>query len=138
MKKILVIFSLSLGVYACGNQDTGVAKTGDSSATKIAPAKVEPAVKDVSENPDYIAGLELLPKNDCLTCHKVEEKLIGPSYRDVANKYTNDQKTIDMLVDKVIKGGSGVWGQIPMTAHPNLSREDATKMIKYVLLLRNK
>lgn len=138
MKKIFVIFSISVIVYACGNQDAGTAKTADSAAAAAKePVKVEPAVKDVTENPDYIAGLELLPKSDCLTCHKVDEKLIGPSYRDVANKYTSDEKTITMLVDKVLKGGGGVWGPVPMTPHPALSKEDATKMIKYVLLLKN-
>ena len=142
MKKILIIFSLSLVVYACGNQDAGTPAAGDSTAAAgtTAPAHEEPAAKaaDVTENPDYVAGLELVAKSDCLTCHKIDDKVIGPSYRDVANKYTSDDKTINMLVDKVIKGGSGNWGPIAMTPHPALSREDATKMIKYVLLLKNK
>jgi len=139
MKKIFIVISISVMVYACGNQDTSASKNADSSkTTPAAPAKVEPAVKDVTENPDYAAGLELIAKSDCLTCHKVEEKLIGPAYRDVANKYTSDEKTITMLVDKILKGGGGVWGPIAMTPHPALSREDATKMVKYVLLLKNK
>jgi cytochrome c len=139
MKKIFIIFSISVMVYACGNEDTSATKGADSTkATTPAPAAATPAVKDVTENPDYLAGLELLPKSDCLTCHKVEEKLIGPAYRDVANKYTSDDKTIAMLVDKIIKGGAGVWGPVPMTPHPALSKEDATKMVKYVLLLKNK
>lgn len=139
MKKTLIIFSISVMMYACGGGDTGAPKNADSTkTTTVAPAPAAPAVKDVTENPDYLAGLELLPKSDCLTCHKVEEKLIGPAYRDVANKYTSDEKTINMLVDKIIKGGGGVWGPIAMTPHPTLSREDATKMVKYVLLLRNK
>ncbi len=136
MKKILIVLSVSLTVYACGNQDTGAAKSADTTTTAAAPTPAAPAVKDVSENPDYIAGLELIAKSDCLTCHKVDEKLIGPAYRDVANKYTSDDKTIGMLADKVIKGGSGVWGPIAMTPHPQLSKDDATKMVKYVLLLK--
>ncbi len=138
MKKIFIIFSVSIIVYACGNQDTGAAKGTDSTGAATAPAHVEPAVKDVTENPDYTAGLELIAKSDCLTCHKIDEKVIGPAYRDVANKYTSDDKTISMLVDKVIKGGSGVWGPIAMSPHPALSKEDATKMVKYVLLLKKK
>lgn len=143
MKKIIIIFSISLIVYACGNQDTGAAKTTDSAAattptTTTTTASAEPAVKDVTENPDYTAGLELIAKSDCLTCHKVDEKVIGPAYRDVANKYTSDDKTVNMLADKVIKGGTGVWGPIAMSPHPALSREDAIKMVKYVLLLKKK
>lgn len=134
MKKIFIIFSLSVMAYACGNQDNSASKSADTTA---AVAVTPPAVKDVTENPDYVAGLELVAKSDCLTCHKVEEKLIGPSYRDVANKYTSDDKTIEMLAGKVIKGGGGVWGPIAMTPHPAISNEDATKMIKYVLLLKN-
>ncbi|MEO5999059.1 MAG: c-type cytochrome [Chitinophagaceae bacterium] len=139
MRKIFIVLSISVMVYACGNQDAGAAKDADSAkATTTAPVTVEPAVKDVTENPDYAAGLELIAKSDCLTCHKVEEKLIGPAYRDVANKYTSDEKTIAMLVDKILKGGGGVWGPIAMTPHPAMSKEDATKMVKYVLLLKNK
>lgn len=139
MKKIIIIFSISLIVYACGNQDTGAAKTIDSAATTTTTTTpAEPAVKDVTENPDYTAGLELIAKSDCLTCHKIEEKVIGPAYRDVANKYTSDDKTVNMLAEKVIKGGAGVWGPIAMSPHPALSREDAIKMVKYVLLLKKK
>jgi cytochrome c len=137
MKKIIIIFSISLIVFACRNQDTGAAKISDS-ATTTTTTPAEPAVKDVTENPDYTAGLELIAKSDCLTCHKVEEKVIGPAYRDVANKYTSDDKTVNMLADKVIKGGTGVWGPIAMSPHPTLSKEDAIKMVKYVLLLKKK
>jgi len=137
MKKMIVVISISLMVYACGNQDTGAAKSSDSASITNAPKSV-PAVKDVTENPDYSAGLELIAKSDCLTCHKIDEKLIGPAYRDVANKYTADDKTINMLANKVIKGGTGVWGPVAMPPHSALSTEDASKMIKYILLLKNK
>ncbi|MEJ7768627.1 MAG: c-type cytochrome, partial [Chitinophagaceae bacterium] len=98
----------------------------------------EPAKVDVTENPDYVKGLELIAKSDCLVCHKVDEKATGPAYRDVANKYTSDDQTISLLADKVIKGGSGVWGPVAMTPHPNITKEDATQMVKYILLLKNK
>jgi cytochrome c len=146
MKKIFIIFSLSLVVYACGNQDAGTTQsgnapagntTGEANSTAPTTTPAAPAASaDVTENPDYVAGLELIAKSDCLTCHKVDDKVIGPAYREVANKYPNDEKNINMLVDKVIKGGSGNWGPIAMTPHPNLSREDATKMVKYILLLK--
>lgn len=137
MKKIFIILSITVIGYACGNQDAGNSN-GETNAQTTEPASepATPAVQDVTENPDYQKGLELIAKSDCLTCHKVEEKAIGPAYRDVANKYANDAQTVKMLADKIIKGGSGVWGQIPMTPHPALSPEDAQQMVKYVLLLK--
>lgn len=137
MKKMFIILSITTIVYACGNQDAGKSN-GESNAqtTESASEPATPAVQDVTENPDYQKGLELIAKSDCLTCHKVEEKAIGPAYRDVANKYANDDQTVKMLAEKVIKGGAGVWGQIPMTPHPTLSPEDAQQMVKYILLLK--
>src|ERR1700737_1156676 len=97
-----------------------------------------PAAKELSANPDYQKGLELIAKSDCLTCHKVSEKLTGPAYRDVANKYENTSANITLLQGQIIKGGQGVWGTITMTPHTQLSQADAEQMVKYILLLRNK
>lgn len=134
MKKILIGFSIGVMIYACGNGNSGDKAAGDSTSTTTETPK-----KDVTEDPDYIKGLDLIAKNDCLACHKVDEKLTGPAYREVANKYTNDDATIDKLADKVIAGGKGVWGDAAMmTAHPALSKDDAKAMVKYILLLRNK
>ncbi len=135
MKKLICIFSISIMVYACGNQDGSAAANGDSASAGT--AHEEPAVKDPTQNPDYEKGLSLIATSDCLTCHKVDEKAVGPAYREVANKYTADDATIEMLADKVISGGAGVWGQIPMSPHPALSKDDAKQMVKYILLLKN-
>lgn len=116
---------------ACGGNET--------SKVEEKPATVTPApttTNDLSNNPDYQKGLELIGKSDCLTCHKVKEKNIGPAYQDVANKYENTEENVALLASKVIKGGSGVWGAIPMTPHPQISEDDAKQMIKYVLLLK--
>lgn len=94
------------------------------------------ASDDLSSNPDYTKGLELIGKSDCLTCHKVGDKLIGPSYKEVAAKYENTEENITMLAGKIIKGGQGVWGSIPMTAHPAITEDDAKAMVKYILLLK--
>jgi cytochrome c len=68
----------------------------------------------------------------------VDEKVNGPAYREVANKYANSPDTIvAYLAGKVIKGGTGTWGSVFMTPHPALSQEDAEAMVKYVLLLKN-
>jgi cytochrome c len=82
--------------------------------------------------------VELIAKSDCLTCHKVSEKLTGPAYKDVALKYESNDENISLLASKIIKGGQGVWGPIPMTPHASLSEADAKQMVKYILLLRNK
>lgn len=99
--------------------------------------KETPAANDVTQSPYYQKGTELIAKSDCLTCHSIEDKINGPSYRDVATKYAGLPDTIvGHLAQKIIDGGTGVWGEIPMTAHPTLSREDAEAMVRYVLLFK--
>ena len=127
MKKYFVAITVLVFMAACG----GNAEKKDE---KAAPAATE--TSSLSSNPDYQKGLELIAKSDCLTCHKVSEKLTGPAYKDVAAKYENTEANVAMLAGKVIKGGSGVWGAIPMTPHPALSEADAKQMVKYVLLLK--
>jgi cytochrome c len=124
MKKIAIVFMIAIACYACGNNS--------NETKKEEPAKA--AVASVSDNPDYQKGLALIAKSDCLTCHKVDEKVTGPAYRDVANKYSD--KDIPMLAAKIIKGGSGVWGPIAMTPHSAISEADAAQMVKYILLLK--
>jgi cytochrome c len=78
-------------------------------------------------------------QNDCKTCHQIDDKITGPPFRDIANKYAGMPDTIvNHLANKVISGGSGVWGQILMTPHPALSQEDAEAIVRYILLLKNK
>lgn len=81
-------------------------------------------------------GLELIGASDCTTCHAIDKKNIGPAYIDVAQKYENTEAVIDTLVSKVLKGGQGNWGAVPMTPHPNLPEADAREMIKYILSLK--
>jgi cytochrome c len=134
LKKFLVLSVIVAACFSCNNNETKTtAASGDSAAAKPASAAA-----DVSKNPDYQKGLALIAGDNCLTCHKVDETSTGPAYRDVANKYTADDATINMLADKIIKGGSGVWGSVPMTPHDTLSKENAKQMVKYVLLLKNK
>lgn len=81
-------------------------------------------------------GAKLIAGSDCLGCHKENEKLVGPAYVAVAEKYPDTEANIAMLAGRIIKGGVGHWGQIPMSAHPNLSETDAQEMVKYVLSLK--
>ncbi|WP_073180130.1 c-type cytochrome [Cruoricaptor ignavus] len=79
-------------------------------------------------------GEALVKGSDCLSCHKVDAKLVGPSYQDIAKKYT--EADTEMLAQKIIEGGQGHWGDIPMTPHAGLSKENATKMVQYILSLK--
>ncbi|MFN5169465.1 MAG: c-type cytochrome [Cyclobacteriaceae bacterium] len=86
--------------------------------------------------PDVIAQGEALVKtSDCKTCHHTVNKIIGPSHTDVAKKYEFTEANVKYLAEKIIKGGSGVWGEVVMTTHPDLSQADAEKMARYVLSL---
>lgn len=132
MKKIVVTSAVALVLIACGGSGTEN-KEQPKEETKQETA----AAPSLSDNPDYEKGLTLIAASDCLTCHKVDEKIIGPTYREVANKYENTEANVKMLAEKVIKGGSGVWGDVAMTPHPNVSQADAEQMVKYILLLKN-
>jgi cytochrome c551/c552 len=84
---------------------------------------------------DVMMGRSLVQSLDCKSCHKEAEKSIGPAYVNVAKKYQAQPNAITYLVNKVIKGGSGVWGETVMPAHPTLTETDARKMISWVLTL---
>ncbi|CAN5593833.1 hypothetical protein BH10BAC2_BH10BAC2_21160 [soil metagenome] len=132
MKKYFVSAALLALMAACGGE-SGEAKKEEAPAEEPA----APAVTDIYESPDYKAGLALIAKSDCLTCHKPLEKLIGPAYKEVALKYAGVDTALAYLSKKIIDGGSGVWGTVPMTAHPGVSQADAEQMVKYVLLLKD-
>lgn len=137
MKKYLASIAIISIIAACGGGGTetkgGDSATGSSTGTE----NTAPAATDVTANPDYKAGLALIGKNDCLGCHKTTEKLTGPAYVDVAKKYAGVDTAIAYLSKKIMAGGSGVWGTIPMAGHPQLSQADAEQMVKYILLLKD-
>lgn len=96
----------------------------------------KPVVADITKHPDYQAGLSLVAKNRCLTCHAIDQLVTGPAYREIANKYASYPDTIvSHLAKKIIQGGNGVWGQVFMTPN-NVSQEDAETMVRYILLLK--
>jgi cytochrome c len=131
MKKVLFILSTAVIVIACGGGSTEAGKDA-AGATAVATT----SGNALSDNPDYQKGLALVAGSDCLTCHKTSEKNIGPAYKDVAAKYDNTEENVKMLASKIIKGGSGNWGAIPMTPHPQLKEEDVEAMVKYIFLLK--
>lgn len=128
MKRIFITVSVAAMLTACGG--------GADKKTETESAPAQPKTEDLSSNPDYQKGLEITAKSDCFTCHKIDEKNIGPAWRDVANKYAGSDTSVNYLAHKIINGGSGVWGEIPMAPHPNMSEEDAKTVARYVLLLK--
>ena len=122
--------------FSCGGGGKSAEGTSEATASADA-APVEVSLEDkYKDDPVYIKGLEKVKGSDCTGCHQVDRKLIGPAYADVAAKYENTEANVTMLAKKVIAGGVGVWGEIPMAAHPNLTEEDATDMVRYILLLK--
>jgi cytochrome c len=75
----------------------------------------------------------LLKKNNCIACHAADKKLVGPSYKAVADRYRGQSDAADKLAKKIRAGGAGVWGAIPMPPHPQVSEADAKKMATYIL-----
>lgn len=129
MKKTMFVLSAVVLFIACGGNDEKKEETkkDETSATTTAKA----------EDPELQKGFDMIAKSDCFTCHKTSEKSTGPAYTEVAKTYENNEQTIDSLANKVIKGGSGKWGSVPMTPHPTLALNDAKIMVKYVLSLKD-
>lgn len=80
-----------------------------------------------------MADEALAKSKNCMACHAVDKKLVGPAYKDVAKKYGNDAKAIEAMAAKIQKGGSGAWGAIPMPANPQVNDADAKKLAAWVL-----
>ena len=111
-------------IVACGGSGT----SSQTDKSTVAEGK--------TTNNNFAAGKELIAKSDCLGCHKEQEKLVGPAYADVAKKYAATADNVTLLAGKIIAGGSGVWGAIPMTPHPQIAEADAETMVKYILSLK--
>jgi cytochrome c len=131
MKKIILAFFCSSMIIAACNSGGSSSKASDSSSTAPAPAPEATASK----------GLELIGASDCTTCHRLHKDApgasIGPAYSEVAAKYPSAaDTTVNRLVHKIIAGGSGVWGTVPMTPHPALSEADVKEMVNYILSLK--
>jgi cytochrome c len=83
-----------------------------------------------------LADQALATAKNCMACHAVDKKLVGPSYKEVALKYAGQKDAVDRLAAKIIKGGAGVWGPVPMPANAQVSEADAKKLAAWVLTHR--
>ena len=82
------------------------------------------------------AQADLAQKKNCMSCHAIDKKLVGPAYKDVAAKYAGQKDAVDKLADKVVKGGSGVWGNIPMPANPQVTEAEAKQIVAWIMTLK--
>jgi cytochrome c len=82
------------------------------------------------------ANPELAQKKNCMACHAIDKKLVGPAYKDVAAKYAGQKDAVDKLAQKVIKGGAGAWGAVPMPANTQVSDAEAKQLVAWILSLK--
>ncbi|MFZ6012404.1 MAG: c-type cytochrome [Bacteroidota bacterium] len=133
MKKLFVLIAL-LGIATWTMTSCGGKK--EETKTEDGYDDYETAEPSKESSDDLIKqGQVLVDASDCKTCHHATNKVIGPSHTDVAKKYDFTNANVGLLAGKIIAGGAGVWGEIPMTAHPDISQADAEKMAMYVLSL---
>jgi cytochrome c len=130
MKKTILFLLICSGAILACNSGGSSSKTDSAAAAPAAPAAADSK------------GLELIGASDCTTCHRLHKEAagasIGPSYSEVAAKYSPAaDTTVDRLVHKIIAGGNGVWGTVPMTPHPALTPADVKEMVTYILSLKN-
>lgn len=119
MKNLFLAGTLGLLIFSCSKKENTTEVASSDASSVSAPAK------------SNLSGDQIMETLDCSGCHSVNERMIGPSYQEIAAKYSD--KDIELLASKIIDGGSGVWGGVPMAAHPQVSKEDAKKMVEYIL-----
>lgn len=135
-KPFIAILSSTLFFAACGGG------TGTNASAKDSTANTTPATSSAaSSNPAEDKAISLIAGSDCITCHRLHQAdgggNIGPAYDQVAAKYNPAaDSTVNRLVNKIISGGSGVWGTTPMSSHPTLAKEDVKTMVTYILSLK--
>jgi len=83
-----------------------------------------------------MADEALAKSKNCMACHALDKKVVGPSYKDVAKKYAGQKDAADKLATKVIKGGSGVWGPVPMPANAQVNDAESKKLVAWILSLK--
>jgi cytochrome c len=135
MKKLLLLVAMvgivSMAVTSCGSKKEAATEESDDAYDDY-----ETAEPETESSTDLIAqGQALVDGSDCKTCHHPTNKIIGPSHTEVAEKYEFTKANVTLLAGKIQNGGSGVWGEIPMSPHPDISMADAEKMAMYVLSL---
>ncbi len=122
VRNLFLAGGMAMLMFSCSKKETSSADSRAETAQAPDPGK------------SNLSGDQIIETLDCSGCHAVNEKMIGPSYQQIADKYS--EKDTELLASKIIEGGSGVWGGVPMSPHPQVSKEDAKKMVKYILSLK--
>lgn len=136
MKKTLLILGCYvLAMAACASPEER-AKSANTTTTEAPASTDTPAAAAAPASTVKSGGEKLIAKSDCIGCHNKVQKVIGPAYADIAEKYPLNDENVNHLADKIIAGGKGVWGEIPMTPHASLSKDDAKAMVKYILSVK--
>jgi len=119
------------------NPDAGLSRIDYNATVPVTPGQPNAPVLDsaASAHGPNAAGYALTQVLDCKSCHKEDAVSIGPSFLRVSEKYANDKKAKAYLEQKIMKGGSGVWGDVAMSAHPDIARADLDNIVKYILSL---
>lgn len=125
LMKISGLVIASALIISCGTKNENSATAANEEATSG------------TVTPEYMIerGLQLVEGSDCKTCHHPTAKIVGPSHTEVAKKYEFTKANVTLLSDKIIKGGSGVWGDVPMNPHTDITPAEAERMAMYVLSL---
>ena len=128
MKWMVTLFAASALCAACDNKKDTATPGEGKPETRIGAAKPMPY------DPNLIS---LAHKSNCFSCHSIDKNVVGPSWKDVAAKYSGDAGAEEKLFAKVSKGGSGVWGRIPMPANsPGVNDDDIRTLVKFILSLK--
>ncbi|MDY3547089.1 c-type cytochrome [Riemerella anatipestifer] len=117
---------LTLALFSCTQKETSLVETVEERPQVVSETVVEPNLGH--------QGYQLIKNSDCLSCHSIDKKMAGPSFREIAERYTKED--LEMLSKNIIDGGSGNWGQIPMQPHPQTSKEEADKMVEFIISLK--
>ncbi len=110
-----------------------VAITADYLPEGYDPVAVAQNHRDADASAQFATAQRLIKNSDCLACHQLDKRSLGPGFTEIAQKYKSQEGAVTLLAQKVIKGGNGVWGDHSMSAHPTLSEGNAAEMVKYIL-----
>jgi len=131
---LLILGCVGLAIASCSSPGS---KEEKKESTEAAATKTDTTATVSAQTPAAsLPGEGLIAKSDCSGCHNKTQKIIGPAFVDIAAKYPSNEENISHLADVIIKGSKGTWGDLPMTPHPNLSKDDAKTMVTWILSLK--
>ncbi|EIM76643.1 cytochrome c class I [Nitritalea halalkaliphila LW7] len=131
----LIASGLFLMTVACGGGGEQTT-SGEALTTDAVEVKQSPEER-YKNDPIFQAGSEKVKANGCTACHMSVRKVIGPSYKDVAERYEATDENVEMLAANIINGNYGNWGEVPMPPHPQISQDDAETMVRYILMFKD-